>query len=204
MLMNLENNITMTSLEVTDLINRFRAEEGNRAVLEHRKLRNNIEKEIESIENTGIEIDTEKIFRISYKDNMNRTQVAYRMNRAWIMQMLNKESAVVRYKTQLYIEALENRLQNAQQQLIIQEKDNQIKRLEALIGLRCKDKFAYGKMIKRHLGINKSNADYENIKQMFFYELGVEKWEDVTYNRKNVALLQEICNDYKPNTQLSF
>ena len=151
MLMNLENNITMTSLEVTDLINRFRAEEGNRAVLEHRKLRNNIEKEIESIENTGIEIDTEKIFRISYKDNMNRTQVAYRMNRAWIMQMLNKESAVVRYKTQLYIEALENRLQNAQQQLIIQEKDNQIKRLEALIGLRCKDKFAYGKMIKRHL-----------------------------------------------------
>ena len=34
----------------------------------------------------------------------------YKLTKLAVMQMLNKESVLVRYKTQLYIEALENRL----------------------------------------------------------------------------------------------
>ena len=34
------------------------------------------------------------------------------MDRSWVMQMCNKESALVRYKTQQYIEALEQALQD--------------------------------------------------------------------------------------------
>ena len=39
---------------------------------------------------------------------------------------------------------------------------------------------------------------------MFFYELGVEKWEDIPYNRANLKLLHEILEDYKPSIQISF
>ena len=40
------------------------------------------------------------------------------MNKAGIMQMLNKESAYVRYKTQLYIESLENKLKHIDSYMI--------------------------------------------------------------------------------------
>ena len=62
------------------------------------------------------------------------------MNKTGIMMMLNKESALVRYKTQQYIEALENRLNEQQpklpstykealKQLLLQVEENE--RLEA-------------------------------------------------------------------------
>ena len=203
MLEILDKKLTMTSREVVDLINRFRKEEDNRAVLQHKNFLASIEKEIKVLENVGI--STELNFQLSsYEaEDGSRSYKMYVLNKKAIMQMLNKESALVRYRTQEYIEALETRLQTIQQQQIISEKDKQIKRLDSLIGLRTKDKFQYGKILKRHLGIRKANKDYENIKQLFFYELGVQCWEDITYDRKNVVLLQDICESYKPNHQLS-
>ena len=202
-IINISEDIQMTSLEVVDLINRFRKEEGKGNELQHKEFLRNIRKELKVLENSGI-IDERNFALISYTDKLNRTKPCYQMNRHAIMQMLNRESALVRHRTQEYIEALETRLQNIQASKMIEEKDKQIKRLESLIGLRTKDKFQYGKIIKNHLGTTKADKDYQNIKQMFFYELGVEKWEDITYNRKNVILLNEICEDYKPSFQLKF
>ena len=102
--------VTMTSLEVVDLINKFREEEGNRAVLTHANFLKSIRKEIETLENVGISTKV-NFYLCSYIDG-NRNYTMYKLNRDGILQMLNKESAIVRYKTVQYINALEQALQD--------------------------------------------------------------------------------------------
>ena len=85
----------------------------------------------------------------------------------------------------------------------IEEQNKQIEEIKHLVGIRAKDVFDYGKIIKEHLGISKVNKDYNVIKEMFFYEVGVSKWEDLNYSRENVKLLIDICNDYKPSIQIN-
>ena len=106
--------IEMLSPQVVDMINGFRAEEGNRKVLRHNDFLKSIRKEIEALENAGVEVGQGNISQSSYINSQNKEQPCYRMNRFWIMQMCNKESALVRYKTQQYIEALENKLKQQQ------------------------------------------------------------------------------------------
>lgn len=198
------NTVSMTSLQVVDLINRFRIEEGNRAVLKHYHFIQSIEKEIETLENVGISTKTN--FRLSSytATDGSRSYKMYILNRDGMLQMLNKESAIVRYKTVQYINALEDRLTAKTLTVALEKKDEEIKRLERLIGLRAKDKFNYGKIIKEHLNIRRANDDYNAIKYMFFHELNVTKWEDITYSRDNVILLKQICNDYKPRQKRLF
>ena len=146
----------------------------------------------------------------TYKDSMNRTKECYKCTKMGCELLANKltgEKGIL--FTAKYVkkfndmeEALGNTTLMIQQQ-IIDRKDKQIKRLEALIGLRTQHKFEYGKLIKRHLGIKKADKNYEAIKLMFFYELGVDKWEDITYDRQNVILLNSICETYKPSEQLT-
>ena len=106
--------IEMLSPQVVDMINGFRAEEGNRKVLRHKSFMASIRKEIEALENAGVEVGGQNILPAEYIDSQGKKRPCYRMNRFWIMQMCNKESALVRYKTQQYIEALENRLKQQQ------------------------------------------------------------------------------------------
>lgn len=68
-----------------------------------------IRNEIETLKGVGIK--AEGNFSLgSYIDKNNQERPCYKMNKSGIMQMLNKESALVRYKTQQYIEILENKL----------------------------------------------------------------------------------------------
>jgi phage regulator Rha-like protein len=194
------NTVSMTSLEVVDLINRFRIEEGNTTVKRHDVLLRDIDNEVKALKNVGISTFHNFVECSRIKDG--RHYRMYKLSKSAIMQILNKESAVVRYKTQQYIEALENRLTAKTLTVALEKKDEEIKRLERLIGLRTKDKFSYGKIIKEHLGIRRVNDDYNAIKYMFFHELNVTKWEDITYSRDNVILLKQICNDYKPKRKL--
>ncbi|CEP88562.1 phage regulatory protein [[Clostridium] sordellii] len=101
--------LTMTSLEVVELINDFRKEEGNEVVKRHDDFMRSIRKELEALEKLGI-INDRNFTAVSYIDAKGEERPCYKMNKAGIMQMLNKESALVRYKTQQYIEGLENRL----------------------------------------------------------------------------------------------
>ena len=116
--------IEMLSPQVVDMINGFRAEEGNRKVLRHKDFMRSTRKEIESLKNTGVEIGERNISPAEYIDSQGKKRPCYRMNRFWIMLMLNKESAFVRFKTQQYIEALENKLK--QQQVITAEQIKQM------------------------------------------------------------------------------
>lgn len=100
----------MTSLEVVDLINKFREEEGNNKKKEHRRFLQDIREQLEIVKSQ--EEGEHGLVQSSYRNIQNKEQPCYIMNRFWIMLMLNKESALVRYKTQVYIERLEQALQD--------------------------------------------------------------------------------------------
>ena len=102
--------VTMTSLEVVDLINKFREEEGNKKPKRHDRFLQDIREQIEIIKSQ--EEGLHGLVESSYKNTQNKEQPCYIMNRFWIMLMLNKESMMVRYKTQVYIERLEQALQD--------------------------------------------------------------------------------------------
>lgn len=65
--------ITMTSLEVVDLINKFREEEGNKGAVRHDNFMASIRKEIKSLENAGIKKD-------EYVDKQNQQRPYYILN----------------------------------------------------------------------------------------------------------------------------
>lgn len=115
------------------------------------------------------------------------------MNRFEEMEQYIKAQTELKVIDTAHIQTLINTLETQQQE---------IEEIKSLIGLRSKEVYNYGNQIKKHLGISKISEnpqDYENIKNMFFYELGgYTKWEQIPYSRDNIKLLQEICNDYKP------
>ena len=105
----INNEVTMTSKELCDLINEFRKLEGNDTLKRHDDLMKSIRKELEDLANAGIEGDGN--FSESYYINsQNKKQPCYNMNKSGAMQILSKESAVVRFKIQQYIEQLEQTL----------------------------------------------------------------------------------------------
>lgn len=126
----INNEIVMTSLEVVELINKFRYEEGNDKIKKHDDMLKSIRKEMEILKNAGMKADG-NFSEGLYLDKNNQERPCYKMNKAGIMQILNKESAVVRYKTQQYIEALENR--SKQQQLPSYQIQDPIERAKAWI-----------------------------------------------------------------------
>ena len=91
--------ITITSVDLCKLINVLRKEEkGEEAKeLRHANLIRSIESEIESLKNLEI---AELNFELgSYIDSQNQIRPCYILNDEGMLQMLNKESAIVRCKT---------------------------------------------------------------------------------------------------------
>ncbi|WP_410495064.1 Rha family transcriptional regulator [Cellulosilyticum sp. ST5] len=100
--------VMITSVELTQLINRFRKEESNETEKQHKELLRDIRKEIEVLESVGI--NQSNFALVNYTDKKGETRPCYSLNKSGVLQMLNKESAVVRFKTTQYIEKLEQSL----------------------------------------------------------------------------------------------
>lgn len=98
----------ITSLQLVDVINNFRKEEGNDKKKRHDILLRDIRDEIKALESVSLN-NAHNFEEVEYIDKKGESRPCFSMNKAGAMQMLNKESAVVRYKTQLYIEQLEKR-----------------------------------------------------------------------------------------------
>ena len=99
----------MTSKELCDLINTFRYEEGNETVKEHKDLMKSIRAELDALASAGIK-DEGNFSLVNYIDSKGEKRPCYSLTEEAVMQMLNKESAVVRYKTQQYIKSLKKQL----------------------------------------------------------------------------------------------
>ena len=109
--------ITITSVDLCKLINILRKEEkGEEAKeLRHDNLVASIRKEIESLK--GLEIADLNFKVSSYTDSNNKSRLCYILNDTGMLQMLNKESAIVRCKTTKLIKELKEKNARLQQQL---------------------------------------------------------------------------------------
>ncbi|GIM32755.1 ORF6C domain-containing protein [Paraclostridium bifermentans] len=215
--------VTMTSLEVVDLINNFRKEEGNEVVKRHDDFIRSIRKEVEILESVGIKADrnfTEGL----YKDKNNQERPCYQMNKSGVMQMLNKESALVRYKTQQYIEVLENKSKETSKPLspmellklqykALEEQDKKIEEVDKKVEQKFDNLPLFpsdSKVLKKLanqtvvplLGGKKSNA-YKKLSRKVFSDLykQIHREFDVVgceeIKRKDLEFAKEIIYNYK-------
>ena len=101
--------LRITSVELVDIINQFREMENGRAELQHKNFMAKIKTEVEVLKSLGL--DGQLNFKpSSYVNSQNKEQPCYSLNRDGMLQMLNSESALVRYKTIEYINELEKKL----------------------------------------------------------------------------------------------
>ena len=113
--------ITITSVDLCKLINVLRKEEkGEEAKeLRHANLIRSIESEIESLKNLEI---AELNFKLgSYIDSQNQIRPCYILNDEGMLQMLNKESAIVRCKTIKLIKELKEENKQLKQQVTLEQ-----------------------------------------------------------------------------------
>ena len=106
--------LRITSVELVDIINQFREIEagtlGNKAkVLAHGDFSKKIRKELEVLKSLGLD-NQGNISLVEYTDKKGETRPCYSLNRDGMLQMLNSESTLVRYKTIEYINKLEKEL----------------------------------------------------------------------------------------------
>ena len=106
--------ISVNHVELCELINKLREEEGNNKALLSKNLLAKIRKEVETMKTLGVY--TELNFKLSeYKDKSGKTNPTYEMNRDGILQIAASESVYVRAKIIEYINALENKLKEQDQ-----------------------------------------------------------------------------------------
>ena len=118
---NGSKEIKMNHVELCDLINKLRTEEGNDKELLSKNLLAKIRKEVETLKSLGL--DTELNFKPSeYKDKSGKCNPTFLMNRDGILQIASSESVYVRAKVLEYVNALEERIETLQ----ISEYDNAI------------------------------------------------------------------------------
>ena len=181
----LNTEIRITSLELVDLINQFREEEGNDTLKLHKTLMRDIRDEVKTLENAGIK-DGYNFVPVEYVDKKGEVRPCYSINRAGVMQILNKESAVVRYKTQLYVEALENALNDVR--FREGDKRHQLDCMEILQGylpeeLR-QEKISY---IKANTVVNKCTSDYFGFPKML---------KKADMNKEMLEIRENVLDDY--------
>ena len=99
----------MTSKELCDLINQCRQLEGNDTLKEHKTLMRDIRTELEALENAGLKGGYNFVLG-EYTDKNNQKRPCYQITKTGAIQILTKESAVVRFKVMEYINQLEQQL----------------------------------------------------------------------------------------------
>lgn len=112
----MNNEIRMNHVELCELINKLRVEEGGKKVLDKSDFLKKIKKEVNTMKTLGL--NTDGNFSLSeYRDKSRKRNTTFLMNRNAILQMASSESVYVRVKIIEYINALENKIKEQQVQL---------------------------------------------------------------------------------------
>ena len=109
--------MSITSIDLCKLINILRREEKGKEAkeLRHDNLMRSIKSEIEILNNLGFNDLNFKV--VNYIDSKGEARPCYTMNDKGMLQILNKESTFVRYKTSKLIEELKEENAKLKQQL---------------------------------------------------------------------------------------
>lgn len=125
------------------------------------------------------------------------------------VERFNKMEEAFKSKTSLglptsYIKAIEEQQSQIKDLAnMVTSISDDVRRIEECVGIRSKTVFDYTKYIKTSLGIKKVNDDYECVKQRIFYEFGIDRWEQLTYNDEVICRIDEICKNYNPRKSRS-
>ena len=210
-LMTLTNDkeLRITSVELVDIINDFRKVESETTDKEYVKLQHKsfmvkIRTELEILKSGGLR-NEQNILLVNYTDKKGETRPCYSLNRDGMLQMLNSESALVRYKTIEYINDLEeeNRKLKEGQELISAHKEiaalkdtlSDFRRLteeaKEMYKPSHKRKLQYDRLIK---SVTSDKEEYEIVKEWIFATLGIEKWEDtsIEQNKKIIEIIHTV------------
>jgi phage regulator Rha-like protein len=200
-LLNITNDkeLRITSIELVDIINDFRKLESESIGKEYVKLRHDnfltkIEKEVEVLNSLCLNADL-NFKEGKYLDKNNQPRPCYELNRDGMLQMLNSESTIVRYKTIEYINKLEYENQKLKQEQQLTLANEKIEKLEAIVNkferlteeakLQYKPshkmKLDYSKLIR---ALTNDDEEYDIVKQWVFANLGYTKWEDACIDDK--------------------
>ncbi|WP_165000418.1 Rha family transcriptional regulator [Anaerophilus nitritogenes] len=171
-----KKEVTMTSLEVSNIIQ-----------INHYQVMKGIRREIEQLKNAGIRAE-DKFILGSYKDKNNQDRPCYILNRKGVMQIGARYKAEIRHKLIDYIEKLsemkaDQQLNNtvmSQLENLIEDKfDEKIEKFSQFVRPSSRQKTSISRYIKKCLGIERTNEEYELIKQRVLIILGGEIWEDI-------------------------
>ena len=145
-LMNIKlgTNNTIKSMELLEIINHFRQEE-EKSIKEHKTLMRDIRKEIENLNNAGI--NQNNFVPIEYIDKKGEKRPCFELDEEGMLIILNKESTLVRYKTVQYIKQLKE--ENKKLRETISEKDR------LLLGLFSDDKMVVAQSHKALVELEK-------------------------------------------------
>ena len=145
-LMNIKlgTNNTIKSMELLEIINHFRQEE-EKSIKEHKTLMRDIRKEIENLNNAGI--NQNNFVPVEYIDLKGENRPCFELDEEGMLIILNKESTLVRYKTVQYIKQLKE--ENKKLKETISEKDR------LLLGLFSDDKMVVAQSHKALVELEK-------------------------------------------------
>lgn len=200
-----EKEVTMTSLEVEKMTGK-----------KHKNVLADIRDEADKLERQGFKAGL--IFQpSSYKDANNQERPCYILNKKGVMQLGARYDAVVRYKLIDYIEKLSEMKTDIQinnktlmqiENLIEDKFDAKIEQLSQLVRPSSRQKTSICRYIKTSLGIQRTNEEYELVKQRVLIVLGGDCWEDIPAETlaTNMGVVDEsikIIKSGRTTTQLS-
>lgn len=193
--------LKISSVELVEVINQFRKLESQSMGKEYKELAHydfykKVTKETEALKSLGL--GNGNISESSYIDSQNKKQPCYSLNRDGMLQMLNSESALVRYKTIEYINKLEDKLKEVSVNNEIKELKSTIedfKKLtqeaKQLYKPSHKRKLQYDRLIK---SVTSDKEEYDMVKEWIFAVLEAEKWEDISIddNKKVIEIINTV------------
>lgn len=113
----MNNEFRMNHVELCELINKLRVEEGGKKVLRRDHFLDKIRKEVGVMKQLNLENSLPNFWGSTYTNDRGKEYPTYLMNRDGILQMASSESVYVRAKIIEYINALENKIKEQQVQL---------------------------------------------------------------------------------------
>lgn len=187
-LLNLSDNkeLKITSVELVDIINQFRELESSKTQstftkLLHKDFMKKVRKELETLKSLGLSNEG-NISPVEYIDDKNEKRPCFELNRDGMLQMLNSESALVRYKTIEYINKLEDNIKTVSANNDIKELQNTVEEFKRateearkMYKPSHKMKLDYSNMIK---SMTNNKEEYQTVRDWCFGLLNITKWEE--------------------------
>ena len=202
-IMNIGEEVRITSVELVEIINDFRKIEGKKSKLEHSDFMKKIRKELETLKSLGLD-NGGNISLVSYTDSKGENRPCFSLNKDGMLQMLNSESTLVRFKTIEHINMLENKLKQIHSLTapnnigdLIEKIDEKTNKLDAYYKPTHRRKLEVNKYIKKCLGTNSTKENCDRVKEILLVQLGYSIYDevpiDVLHSKETYEKIFNIC-----------